>query len=221
MDNTNFSIIAWNVRGGAGVRGQRRVRDLIKSYHPSLFALVETHCRFELVASFWRSVGYELCGCSEATGHRGGIWVLAPVARNYTVQVVDVHFQAVTVSIGVDNRAWLCSVVYASPTPSLREALWSHLTNFRQHALRPWLAVGDFNEIALPTEVLGGDFSEARAARFLAMVEACEFMDLGAIGPTFTWERRLNGRRTIAKRLDRALGDISWRHNFPEAYVEN
>ncbi|XP_057446251.1 uncharacterized protein LOC130738291 [Lotus japonicus] len=143
------------------------------------------------------------------------------MARNYTVQVADVHFQAVTVSIGVDNRAWLCSVVYASPTPSLREALWSHLTNFRQHALSPWLAVGDFNEIALPTEVLGGDFSEARAARFLAMVEACEFMDLGAIGPTFTWERRLNGRRTIAKRLDRALGDISWRHNFPEAYVEN
>ncbi|XP_057426143.1 uncharacterized protein LOC130719539 [Lotus japonicus] len=212
---------AWNIRGGAGVRGQRRVRDLIRSHHPSLFAVVETHCQFETVASFWRSVGYDLCACSEAVGHRGGIWILAHVGRNFVVQVVDIHLQAVTVSISVDNGAWLCTVVYASPTPSLREGLWSHLMHLRQQALSPWLAVGDFNDISSPTEVLGGDFSAARAARFLEMVEACEFMDLGATGPRFTWERRLNGRRTIAKRLDRAFGDISWRHNFPEAYVEN
>ncbi|XP_057432405.1 uncharacterized protein LOC130725171 [Lotus japonicus] len=164
--------------------------DLVKSSKPALFLLVETHCRFDSVASFWRSVGYELCGCSEAIGHRGGIWVLAPVDRTFVVQIMDVHPQ-------------------------------EHLTTLRQQVLQPWLAAGDFNEIMSPSEVSGGDFCQMRANRMLAMVEECEFIDFGATGRQFTWERKHNGRRTIAKRLDRSIGDVSWYHNFPEAYVEH
>lgn len=221
MDSTNFSILSWNIRGGAGARGQRRVRDLIKSFHPSLFAIVETHCRFETVEQFWRNAGYELCACSEAVGHRGGIWILAPLNRDFTVQIVDVHFQVVTVSVTVNNRSWVCSAVYASPNPSLREELWAHLSNLRPQVLQPWLALGDFNEIISPSEVTGGGFCHVRATRMISMVEGCEFIDLGATGQRFTWERRVNGRSVTAKRLDRAFGDISWRHIFPEAYVEH
>lgn len=194
---------------------------MIRSFRPSLFIVVETHCPFDTVASFWRRAGYDLCGCSEASGHRGGIWILAPANRSFDVRVVEVHFQAVTISISVNNRAWTCSAIYASPNPSLREDFWRYLIDLRQRILEPWLAVGDFNEIISPSEVSGGAFCQNRANRMLSMLEACEFLDLGSTGKQFTWERRPHGGRTIAKRLDRAVGDIAWRHTFPEAYVEH
>ncbi|XP_057426304.1 uncharacterized protein LOC130719710 [Lotus japonicus] len=176
---------------------------------------------FASVEHFWRDVGYELVGCSEAVGHRGRIWILASVSRNFTVQTVDVHFQVVSVSISVDHMTWRCSAVYASPNPMLREELWGHLVHLRHQTLELWLALSDFNEITSPTEVSGGYFCQARATRMLNMMEACEFIDLGAIGGSFTWERRIHGNRKVSKRLDRALGDISWRHIFPKAYVEH
>lgn len=73
MDRQAFNLIAWNIRGGAGARGQRRVRDLVQAFHPSIFAVFETHCPFIRVQSFWRGLGYELCCESEAQGHSGGI----------------------------------------------------------------------------------------------------------------------------------------------------
>lgn len=55
----------------------------------------------------------------------------------------------------------------------------------------------------------------------LSMIEECEFIDLGALGSKFTWERTISDHKIVAKRLDKALGDVSWRLRFPEAYVEH
>lgn len=170
MDFNSFSILAWNIWGGAGARGKRRVKELICSFRSSLFAIFETHCSFESVSQFWTRAGYELCGVLEAVGHQGGIWVLAPVDRSFTVQVVEVHAQAVSVSLSHNYRSWTCTAIYASPNPTLREELWSYFSGLRQRILNPWLAVGDFNEITSPSEVVGGDFSQARASRMLEMM---------------------------------------------------
>lgn len=81
--------------------------------------------------------------------------------------------------------------------------------------------MGDYNEVCSLLEVVEGEYNEVRATNMTYMIDDCNFIDLGAVGSKFTWEKRENGVRTIAKRLDRALGDISWRHVFPEAYVEH
>lgn len=81
--------------------------------------------------------------------------------------------------------------------------------------------MGDYNEVCSPSEVIGGEFSEICAENMLDMVDDCSFIDLGAVGSRLTWERRENGIRIVAKCLDHALGDFSWRHSFPEAYVEH
>lgn len=91
MDVQAFSLIARNICGGAGARGQRRVRDLVQTFHPSIFAVCETHCSFHQVQNFWRGLGCELCCESEAQGHSGGIWILMSVTRNFTLQVIDIH----------------------------------------------------------------------------------------------------------------------------------
>lgn len=45
-------------------------------------------------------------------------------------------------------------------------------------------------------------------------------MDLGVVDSRFTWQRKVNNRIIMSKRLDRALGNIDWRVEFPEAFVE-
>ncbi|XAR57503.1 hypothetical protein NMG60_11025666 [Bertholletia excelsa] len=53
------------------------------------------------------------------------------------------------------------------------------------------------------------------------MIQSCNFLDLGAFGNKFTWFRRGQGNRNIAKRIDRALADNIWRTTFSEAFLEN
>lgn len=54
MDDKNPSIIAWNIHGGVDARRKRKVKDIIMTFQPSIFAVVETHYRFDIVISFWR-----------------------------------------------------------------------------------------------------------------------------------------------------------------------
>ena len=145
----------------------------------------------------------------EVNGHAGGIWVLALQGGGaINTSVVDICNQVVSVQIGSSSIAWVCSVVYGSPTPSLRELLWEHLGDLRQCVMFPWMLIGDFNEVLLPSELKGGEFSFAHVNRFARMMENCELMDIGTIGNKFTWCCTIQGRRHMVMRLDRVLVDV-------------
>ena len=149
-----------------------------------------------------------------------GIWVLSsdPSVR---YKVVDLHHQVITLELQRGNCVWLCSAVYASPTPSIRENLWKDFMSLRENITLPWLTIGDFNEILFPSEVRGGDFNPSRASKFLEVLEACGLVDLGAVGLSFTRSRKIQGNHIMSKHLDRALACVDWRCHFPEAFVEN
>ncbi|KAL4395796.1 hypothetical protein AHAS_Ahas01G0027700 [Arachis hypogaea] len=85
----------------------------------------------------------------------------------------------------------------------------------------PLLAIGDFNEILLSSEVKGGNFVSRRAERFGALLDECGLIDLGAHGSLYTWFKHMQGNRFISKRLDRAVATDAWCFHFPESYVEN
>ncbi|KAL4314251.1 hypothetical protein AHAS_Ahas15G0066400 [Arachis hypogaea] len=111
--------------------------------------------------------------------------------------------------------------IYASPVPSKREEAWRVLTDFSRNYSGPLLAIGDFNEILLSSEVKGGNFVSRRAERFGALLDECGLIDLGAHGSLYTWFRHMQGNRFISKRLDRAVATDAWCFRFPESYVEN
>ena len=73
---------------------------------------------------------------------------------------------------------------------------------------KPWLLLGEFNEIFLPSKSRGGAFIHSKATAFAEMVDECHLVDLGAYGGTFTWFRSNQGANKVAKRLDRAFGDV-------------
>lgn len=52
-------------------------------------------------------------------------------------------------------------------------------------------------------------------------VRECNMLDLGAVGPKFTWRNCRIGKALIQQHLDKAYCNILWRGLFLEAFVRN
>ncbi|XP_057445038.1 uncharacterized protein LOC130737304 [Lotus japonicus] len=203
----DFSLFMWNVRGATSANAKLALKEYIRRHKPDIIVLVETHCQFQRTQRFWKAQGF-LPGCIvEATGHSGGIWVLCHQSSPFKVMPLESFHQAVTFDVVLGAFSWTCSAIYASPTPNLREELWGHLAQLRSTVVKPWMVVGDFNEILYPLEVRGGAFLASRALRFADALEACHLIDLGVKGGSFTWHRKERGTLKVSKRLDRAVAD--------------
>ncbi|KAL6567778.1 hypothetical protein OROGR_001446 [Orobanche gracilis] len=216
----DFSILSWNVRGALSKAGQLFIKDMVGFKKPDFVILVETRCQFARCHFFWLNLGFTAQFVEEARGFSGGIWVLKHSSSTVNIRFRSQHRQAISFELWRDNFSWVCTAVYASPNPTLRENFWDHLIALRNNIMVHWMLIGDFNEVLYPAEIRGGDFVHARADRFMRTMEDCRLMDLGLIGSNFTWFRKQNGRIILSKRLDRAMGDVDWRLAFPDAFVE-
>ncbi|XP_072077756.1 uncharacterized protein [Arachis hypogaea] len=144
-------------------------------------------------------------------------------------KVMSAHASKVTVQTLMDSTSipgfWPlcpgCIAIYASPVPSIREEVWRVLTDFFRNYSGPLLAIEDFNEILLSSEVKGGNFVSRRAERFGALLDECGLIDLGVHGSLYTWFRHMQGNRFLSKRLDRGVSTDVWCFRFSESYVEN
>ena len=181
MELQDYKIIAWNIRGAMSAKGKRHVKELVRKFKLEVFIVLETHTQLNNVKSFWDNLRFSAIGMAEAMGHSGGIWVLAN-NNNFQVTVVDIFHQCVSVKIGFGSTHWICSAIYASPTPVTREDLWDYLKNFGASIQHPWLLIGDFNEVLFSSEVRGGNFVQTRADRFAEMMENSQLMEIGAVG---------------------------------------
>lgn len=85
---------------------------------------------------------------------------------------------------------------------------------------RPWVCIGDFNEILWSREKRGGNTkSAASMGLFRDTLNKCELTDIGCAGQPFTWSNGKRGQKNIMERLDRAVADNGWRHLHPTAHV--
>ncbi|GAU43241.1 hypothetical protein TSUD_241320 [Trifolium subterraneum] len=66
----------------------------------------------------------------------------------------------------------------------------------------------------------GAPVSMRRCNTFKERIDSCHLMDLGAVGPRYTWRGPIfHGGQRIFERLDRALSNDRWRLAFPEGVV--
>ncbi|XP_057432499.1 uncharacterized protein LOC130725245 [Lotus japonicus] len=203
--SSNFKIVSWNIRGSVHDHGKLALKDIIRCKKPDVVILLETKCQFKRVSRFWNTLDYTPIFIEEARGFSGGIWVLSHRGSNVSFRLVKAHPQVVTFEVWKANLSWVCSAMYASPIPAQRDTLWNRLLHLRSSIILPWLLVGDFNEILLPSEVRGGDFLANRADLFASILDQCNLIDSGSVGRQYTWFRKVNNRLVLSKRLDRAF----------------
>ena len=79
--------------------------------------------------------------------------------------------QCVSFEVSCKRKSWVCSVIYTSPTSTVRSGLWNYLKHRHTIVVKLWLLMGDFNEILLPPKSKGGMFVSFRATNFEDMVD--------------------------------------------------
>ncbi|XP_056857118.1 uncharacterized protein LOC108835054, partial [Raphanus sativus] len=154
---------------------------------------------------------------------KGRIWVMwSPHTR---ITPVFSSSQIITVSVLLEGEEeeFFCSFVYGENLMEDRKDLWRDIKDHQNSAMfrgKPWIIMGDFNEIIDGEEHSNyqdsGLINEGMRD-FEHVIQYCHFMDLGSQGPKFTWcNKRKEG--LICKKLDRFLVNDIWLHKQDKSY---
>lgn len=86
------------------------------------------------------------------------------------------------------NFKFICIAIYTSLRFHERCILWNNLKNAANLHNKPWIIVGDFNEVLVEEDKFGGRMISAnRSLIFKECLDFCNMVDLGFNGPYFTW----------------------------------
>ena len=221
MFNMSIKILVWNVQGVGNKIAV--IKELIRTNHPTMLVLVETHLSGDQATSVCDRIGFSGKMRVDAQGFSGGIWMFWK-AEDISVTAYGSNSQHLTVEIKkIGDEPWLFSAVYASPESNLRRALWDELDEIRRNYEGPWLLAGDFNDTVCMSERNGIDSSEMqrRCRNFANWVANNELIDLGFSGPAHTWFRGNSEETFKSARLDRGLVNEKWRLKFEEGGLRN
>ncbi|KAA3483857.1 reverse transcriptase [Gossypium australe] len=158
----------------------------------------------------------------EAEGFSGGIWIFWNSDLIH-VTIIKSHAQFIHARVKQrDDAEWLFMAIYASPNRQKRIELWDELKELAAGVNQPWLLAGDFNSIASMNEKCGGaPFDHNSTAPFRNAINDLRLIDFGFVGLPFTWARGNTPQTRIQCRLDRTLGNIEARHQWPECLVQH
>ncbi|XP_042944508.1 uncharacterized protein LOC122278379 [Carya illinoinensis] len=109
---------------------------------------------------------------------------------------------------------------YGFPETSRRGESWSLLRLIKPREDKPWLCLGDFNEILHHHEKMGAasrPYSQMEAFRM--SMDWCGLSDLGFEGSKFTWCNNREGDQFTKERLDRAMGNLMWSDLFCDCNI--
>ncbi|KAL4272914.1 hypothetical protein GQ457_13G010250 [Hibiscus cannabinus] len=82
---------------------------------------------------------------------------------------------------------------------------------------KPWVVGGDLNIICNSSERAGGSLRRSGVCpRFNEFLFYSALVDMGFVGPKFTWRRG-----ALFQRLDRCLCNMAWCNSFPESAIHH
>ncbi|GLT63476.1 hypothetical protein SLA2020_360390 [Shorea laevis] len=215
--------MSWNCRGAASQDFKRNAMDIINQHKPGIFIIMETKLAGTKAGEVADALGFSKKVIVDADGLAGGIWLLWD-DKKFRVDILSTNPQVIHASVQVtfhpsfSNFSWNLSAIYGRPQFEIRSTLWENLKQFSQIINDPWVVIGDFNDVIAQNEKFGGNpVPQYRIRAYSECMNSCELLDIGFVGPKFTWVNKRNGHHLIRERLDRAWANPSWKIMFPEA----
>ena len=210
-----MSCIAWNCRGLGNLRTGRELVKIIRAKDPSIVFLAETmvdDVRLEIVQS---NIGFDHRWVVPREGRGGGLVLFWKATINLTIEDSNKSYIDAFINKNSENE-WRLMGFYGKLELARRFEAWNKLKNLNKHSKMPWLCVGDFNEITRLDEKVGGAIKTHNQMQlFHDVIDKCRFMDLGFVGPKFTWNKHFENGNSIWERLDRGLAINNWFLRFP------
>ncbi|XP_057744898.1 uncharacterized protein LOC130962743 [Arachis stenosperma] len=126
----------------------------------------------------------------------------------------------VTVKDEGKNLVWGLVGVYLSTNEQIRvqqyEDLSGQLLQFEDNLI----IMGDFNSLRSQNEKEGGNLhTSASMDNFNGFINDNRLMDLGMMGQSYTWSKRMCGNELIRVRIDRFMTGQVWRNAYTSAVV--
>ncbi|CAM8963352.1 unnamed protein product [Rhodiola kirilowii] len=213
-----MNLVSWNCRGVGGPRAVRSLCDVKRSHHPSVLGLVETKKVGDW--GFLRTkLGFKGCISVDSRGRGGGLALLwAEEVDVDLVSLSDFH-----IDVLVKGEAdFYCTLFYGNPRAHDRSESGDLMRRLKKEPGRPWIVMGDFNEITFSWEMESKRVRQAWQMRnFRECLEECELVDLGCSGTPFTFSNKRKGDQEVRARLDRMVANEGWRATFPGAVVKH
>lgn len=117
---------------------------------------------------------------------------------------------------------WRATFVYGEPRREHRIEFWDFLRFM--HAQWNGLSIycADFNEpICHDKHMCFRDRSDSQMTMFRDCLDDCGLIDLGFLGPKFTWTNKQDADSNVKVRLDRAVTNGEFSRLFEDYHVEN
>ncbi|XP_061343759.1 uncharacterized protein LOC133289777 [Gastrolobium bilobum] len=211
--------LVWNCRGAAKKPFKSTLRNFTKKYKVGLAAILEPIISGAISLRRINQLGFKSYLIEDAIGYMGGIWLLWNKDQ-FSIELIEKSNQLIHVNYFDSNGMnFVLTVVYASPREEVRQDLWKDLRRISSNLSKPWMVMGDFNEIMYAREKKGGiPVNLSRCLNFVGVLDGYNLMDIGCAGSKFTWRgaKCLHLER-VFKRLDRVCANASWRTIFGEA----
>ncbi|KAI9071519.1 hypothetical protein K1719_046498 [Acacia pycnantha] len=124
-----------------------------------ILVLAETKCENESRLFSLKKLGYDGLSVSPSVGRSGGIATVWWKDRIFVTKIRRerqfLHFHCV-----LDGYApFFYTTFYAVPQSNLKRILWEELKALSNMISNPWAIIGDFNDILLSLEKVGGTSS--------------------------------------------------------------
>ncbi|KAL0367264.1 UNVERIFIED_CONTAM: putative mitochondrial protein [Sesamum radiatum] len=200
--------IAWNCHGLRGAGTVHHIRELSRAHDPSFIFLSETKCSSRKMDTIKWSLNLNGIAVS-AQGRSGGLCLLwkkdiSVSLLSYSMNHIDVQVHSTD---GLSD--WRLTGFYGNPDQNMRSHSWNLLRQLRRRSTLPWMCCGDFNAILLHSEKESlTPTPPAQIREFRKTIEDVGLMDLGYVGPKFTW---CNNREAPTTKIDDCkLGLFKW-----------
>lgn len=170
---SDFSSLVWNIRGCMNSRSKRHLKDVLRITSSIICVIMEPQGPFGRISNFFYKNNYEAVHVIECVGRSGGIWILKRIGSFFDFEVSHITPRSITLKVKRGGLGWYFTAIYANPYYPARTVDWQHIRDIAPSISGPWLAIGDWNEILEPSEVVGGDFNATRALAFRDFLMEC------------------------------------------------
>ncbi|KAI5382050.1 hypothetical protein KIW84_UN0211 [Lathyrus oleraceus] len=154
--------------------------------------------------------------------YNGRIWLLWNKAE-VIIRMIQVHEQFLHFEVyGIDNSfRYVATMIYAFNQVEHRKTLWSKLESLGSNMDRPWVVIGDFNNVLKEEDRIGGQPVNYAEYRDLdEMMHNVSLFENVSKGSYFTWSNK-HTQGIIHSRIDRMVSNVQWLQKYPDAVVEN
>jgi exonuclease III len=184
-----LSILNWNVHGLNSLVRREVVRDMILTIWPTVVCLQKTKLSAFTQQLVVQTVGPNLDKHSflPAEGTRGGI--LLAWQSDYTE---GSNLMLRDFSLSMDFKLKWCTsnfyltTIYGPTDEEAKQLFLTELISLRPNPTRPWVAIGDFNQMYATSDKNNMNLSRGSMRRFRHALDQCELFELSLQNRRYT-----------------------------------